>query len=264
MDYLAVNKAAWDKRTKIHVGSKFYDVEGFLTGKSSLQEIELCELDAKGKSLLHLQCHFGLDTLSWAREGADVTGIELSSAAIEQAQELAKQIEIEAKFICSDVYNAPKKVSRQFDIVFTSYGAIAWLPDLDRWAKVVSDCLKAGGQFYMVEFHPIEALLDGYCYFAQAEPDVDDEATYTENNNGETNTVISWPHPIAEVLNALIKAGLELKHYNEFNFSPYDAFAGLKEESITHCTGEQSSRYFLEHKQQRVPLTYSVSAIKRG
>ncbi|RTR37376.1 class I SAM-dependent methyltransferase [Shewanella canadensis] len=264
MDYLTVNKAAWDKRTKIHVGSKFYDIEGFLKGKSSLQEIELCGLNVKGKSLLHLQCHFGLDTLSWAREGADVTGIDLSSAAIEQAQDLAKQIEAEAKFICTDLYNTPERVSRQFDIVFTSYGAIAWLPDLDRWAKVVSDCLKAGGQFYMVEFHPLEALLDGYSYFAQQEPDVDEEGTYTENCDGEINTVMSWPHPISEVLNALMKAGLELKAYNEFDFSPYDAFAGLQEESITNSAGELSTRYFLEHKQQRAPLTYSVSAIKSG
>ncbi|WP_299795604.1 bifunctional 2-polyprenyl-6-hydroxyphenol methylase/3-demethylubiquinol 3-O-methyltransferase UbiG [uncultured Shewanella sp.] len=262
MDYLAINKAAWDKRTSVHVGSKFYDVEGFLAGNSSLQEIELSELDVKGKSLLHLQCHFGLDTLSWAREGAEVTGIDLSSTAVEKAAELARQIEAEAEFICTDVYSTPEKVARQFDIVFTSYGAIAWLPDLDRWARVVSDCLKAGGQFYMVEFHPLEALFDGYSYFAQKEPDIDEEGTYTENCDGEINTLMSWPHPISEVLNALMKAGLELKAYNEFDFSPYDCFEGLTGSIHDSVSGEKVIRYRMQHKQQNIPLCYSVSARK--
>lgn len=122
MDYLAINKSAWNKRTHTHVASKFYDVEGFLSGKCALQEIELSELEVKGKSLLHLQCHFGLDTLSWARKGAEVTGIDLSSTAIEKAQELALQAGLEAEFICTDVYSTAEKVSKQYDIVFTSVG----------------------------------------------------------------------------------------------------------------------------------------------
>ncbi|NRD71983.1 class I SAM-dependent methyltransferase [Shewanella sp. VB17] len=262
MDYLETNKSAWDKRTKIHVGSKFYDVEAFLDGSCSLMEIERAELDVKGKSLLHLQCHFGLDSLSWVREGAQVTGIDLSSVAIEQAQDLAQRSELEAEFICSDVYSVTEKLNRQFDIVFTSYGVICWLPDLTRWAHVISDNLKPGGEFYMAEFHPLEAIFGGYNYFSQAEPDIDEEATYTENCTGEKETVVTWPHPISEVLNALIVAGLEIKMYNEFDFSPYDAFADLQQEMVTDQQGNEHARYVLMHNAQRVPLVYSISAKK--
>ncbi|WP_076413971.1 bifunctional 2-polyprenyl-6-hydroxyphenol methylase/3-demethylubiquinol 3-O-methyltransferase UbiG [Shewanella sp. UCD-KL12] len=262
MDYLAINQSAWNKRTQTHVASKFYDVEGFLSGKCALQEIEVSELAVKGKSLLHLQCHFGLDTLSWARRGAEVTGIDLSSTAIEKAQELAHKTGLEAEFICTDVYGTSKQLSKQYDIVFTSYGALCWLPDLDQWAQVVKSCLKEDGQFYMVEFHPLEALFDGYSYFAQAEPDVDVEGTYTENCSGEKDTLITWPHSISDIVNALLRAGLKLDHYNEFDFSPYNCFAGLNEEVVTQTSGEQVLRYYMEHKAQRVPLTYSISATK--
>ena len=262
MDYLAINKSAWNKRTHTHVASKFYDVAGFLLGKCALQEIELSELEVQGKSLLHLQCHFGLDTLSWARKGAQVTGIDLSSTAIEKGNALTLQAGLAAEFICTDVYGTADKVSKQYDIVFTSYGALCWLPDLDLWAQVVSDCLKSGGQFYMVEFHPLEALFDGYSYFSQAEPDVDEEGTYTENCSGEKDTLITWPHSIADIINALLRTGLRLEHYNEFDFSPYNCFEGLVEEVHVQASGERVLRYVMQHKQQRVPLSYSISAKK--
>ncbi len=262
MDYLTINKTAWNKRTDTHIASKFYDVDGFLSGQCALKEIETNELKVKGKTLLHLQCHFGLDTLSWARKGAEVTGIDLSSTAIDKAQELTKQAGLNAEFICTDVYGTPEVVSKQFDIVFTSYGALCWLPDLDLWAQVVSDCLKAGGQFYMVEFHPLEALFEGYSYFYQTEPDVDEEGTYTENCSGEKNTLVTWPHSISDIINALLKVGLKLEHYNEFGFSPYNCFDGLTEEVHTQSCGDKTVRYVMEHKQQRVPLTYSISAVK--
>ncbi|MGP1782892.1 class I SAM-dependent methyltransferase, partial [Shewanella frigidimarina] len=145
MDYLSVNQQGWDRRVQTHVTSAFYDVAGFLAGKSSLQEIELANLEVKGKNLLHLQCHFGLDTLSWARMGANVTGVDLSPAAITQAQSLAEQTKLNAQFICSDVYSVTESISQQFDLVFTSYGAIVWLPDLDKWAQIIASKLVAGG-----------------------------------------------------------------------------------------------------------------------
>ncbi|MCK8046386.1 class I SAM-dependent methyltransferase [Shewanella sp. 1CM18E] len=267
MDYLSVNQQSWDKRVQTHVTSEFYDVAGFLQGKSSLQEIELAQLNVVGKSLLHLQCHFGLDTLSWARMGADVTGIDLSPAAIAQAKSLAEQAGLTADFICSDVYSVPETVKGEFDVVFTSYGAIVWLPDLDKWAQVIANKLVAGGQFYMVEFHPAQAVFEGYNYFHQDAPDVEDEATYTENANDDTHTFMSWPHSLADVINALIKAGLEINRLDEYPFSPYKCFAGLTEETVTVelAGGRQScKRYFVEHKGQRLPLTYSISATKKA
>ncbi|QLE83807.1 class I SAM-dependent methyltransferase [Shewanella sp. Scap07] len=259
MDYLALNKAAWDARTKTHVGSKFYDVAGFLEGKSSLNEIELSALDVKGKSLLHLQCHFGLDTLSWAREGAKVTGVDLSSVAIEQAQQLATKTDIDAEFVCCDLYSAAATLQRQFDVVFTSYGAICWLPDLDKWAEVIASSLKAGGQFYMVEFHPVEAMLEGYSYFAQEQADVEQEGTYTENASDEKHTMVTWPHSLANVISALLKAGLCLQQFSEFDYSPYNCFADM---IAGGQLGESDERYYILHQQQRIPLCFSIAATK--
>ncbi|MFB2669950.1 class I SAM-dependent methyltransferase [Shewanella xiamenensis] len=253
MDYLTTNKTAWDARTRVHLTSDFYDVAGFLRGNSSLREIELSELDVAGKSLLHLQCHFGLDTLSWARMGAKVIGVDLSEVAIAEARKLAQQTQLSAEFICSDVYSVVGKVEPQ-DIVFTSYGAIVWLPDLTLWAQTIAACLKPGGQFYMAEFHPAQQLFDGYSYFNRGVPDIEQEGTYTENAGDEQHTLMCWSHSLSEVINALLQAGLELAFFHEFAFSPYNCFAGLE--------AQADGRYVLKHQGQQVPLVYSISARK--
>ena len=255
MDYLEVNKDTWDKRTEIHVESEFYNVDGFLNGDNTLNQIEISEIgNVEGKSLLHLQCHFGLDTLGWARLGATVTGVDLSSTAIEQAQALAMASQLDANFICSDVYSFKEKSSEQFDIVFTSYGVICWLPCLDEWAQLIADKLKVGGTFYMAEFHPVFDIVSGYSYFAKDEPDIEEETTYSENAGDETSKVVLWPHPISEVLNALLKAGLRIEHFNEFDYSPYNCFEGLVE--------EETGKYVMRREGQSVPLVYSVKATK--
>jgi len=253
MDYLTTNKIAWDARTRVHLTSDFYDVEGFLSGKTSLTEIELSELAVAGKSLLHLQCHFGLDTLSWARMGAKVIGVDLSEVAIAEARQLAQQTQLSAEFICSDVYSVAGKVEPQ-DIVFTSYGAIVWLPDLTLWAQTIAACLKPGGQFYMAEFHPAQQLFDGYSYFNRGVPDIEQEGTYTENAGDEQYTLMCWSHSLSEVINALLQAGLVLEFFHEFAFSPYNCFAGLE--------AQANGRYVLKHQGQQVPLVYSISARK--
>ncbi|MBM7073873.1 methyltransferase domain-containing protein [Shewanella sp. 202IG2-18] len=255
MDYLKVNKETWDKRTEIHVKSDFYNVDGFIKGDCTLNDIELSELgDVTGKSLLHLQCHFGLDTLSWARRGAKVTGVDLSSSAIEKAQELASAVELDSQFVCSDVYSFDEKSDDKFDIVYTSYGVICWLPDLDKWAQLISNKLNAGGTFYMAEFHPIYDIVEGYSYFYKNEPDIEEEATYSENAGEETSTVVLWPHPISEVLNALIKSGIKIEQFNEFPYSPYNCFDGLEK--------AEEGKYIMRHKGQLVPLIYSIKGVK--
>ncbi|MCO4798848.1 MAG: class I SAM-dependent methyltransferase [Colwelliaceae bacterium] len=256
MDYLAVNKEAWNKRTQVHVESKFYDVDGFLNGKSSLNPIELNEVgDVQGKSLLHLQCHFGQDTLSWAKLGANVTGVDLSSEAINQANELANTLNITAKFICDDIYNFGSTNVEKFDIVFTSYGALCWLPNLDQWASTIASSLTVDGQVNIVEFHPFIDLFTGYSYFPSNAPDVEDEGTYTENCSGEKSTVVTWPHSMSEVINALIKAGLVIESLNEFPFSPYNCFEGLER--------VEGKGYQLLFNGEQVPLVYSIKAIKQ-
>ena len=138
----------------MHLGSKFYDVEAFKDGSSSLNAIELEQVgNVEGKRLLHLQCHFGQDTLSWARLGATVTGVDLSTEAIEQANKLKSALGLDATFVANDIYQFGNESTEEFDIVFTSYGVLCWLPDLNLWAKTISSSLAMGGEFHLVEFH---------------------------------------------------------------------------------------------------------------
>src|SRR5690606_3899602 len=161
MTYLDKNRALWNARVAAHVNSDFYDMAGFRAGKSSLKPPELRLLgDLSGKSVLHLQCHFGQDTLSLARMGAEVTGLDFSDEAIRTARALAEELQLPASFVCGDLYDAPALLQRQYDVVFTSYGVIGWLPDLNRWAEVVASCLKPGGRFVFAEFHPVVWMLD--------------------------------------------------------------------------------------------------------
>ena len=155
-DYKEVNKASWNKVVDEHYNSKFYDVEGFLAGKSSLNSIELDLMpQIKDKKILHLQCHFGMDSISFARLGADVTAVDFSENAIEKAKELAKLCQQDVNFIVSDVYDLPHILNEKFDYVFTSYGVIGWLPDMNKWAKVISHFLKPNGALILAEFHPV-------------------------------------------------------------------------------------------------------------
>ncbi|WP_199612004.1 class I SAM-dependent methyltransferase [Flocculibacter collagenilyticus] len=256
MDYLAVNKQTWDERTKIHVTSDFYDVEGFISGKSSLNEIELTLIgDVNAKSLLHLQCHFGLDTLSWARLGAKTTGVDLSSEAIDKATSLASDLKLDANFVCSDVFQFNMSGDAKYDIVYTSYGVLCWLPDLTRWAETISRSLKQGGKFYLVEFHPVMDLLSGYSYFSKDTPDIEEEATYTENSGDEALPIVTWTHTISEVVNALVNAGIDIEAVDEYPYSPYECYEGLVQ--------AENDMFKFMHKGQLVPLTYSIKGVKR-
>ena len=171
-NYIEINKKTWNEKTEVHVNSDFYDNENFMNGKSSLNTIELELLgDISGKKTLHLQCHFGQDTLSMARMGAIATGVDLSNKAIQTATELNNQLQLNAQFVCSDIYDLPNHLTGEFDIVFTSYGTIGWLPDLDKWAKVITHFLKPNGKFIIADFHPVVWMYDNdfkevfYSYF---------------------------------------------------------------------------------------------------
>jgi len=254
-EYFEMNRVGWDLRAKAHFESKFYDIEGFLAGETSLREIELGELsDVQGRRLLHLQCHFGLDTLSWARRGAICTGVDISSVAIQQARELAERTKLDAEFACSDIYSFKRQTAEPFDIVFSSYGAVCWLPDLKRWAEVVASNLLVGGTFYLVEFHPVYDLLAGYSYFTPAVPDVEEQGTYTENGAEVLAKLATWAHPLSSVVNALVGVGIQVERLNEFPFSPYNCFEGLVE--------REPGRYYLSHRGHDVPIVYSLTGKK--
>jgi SAM-dependent methyltransferase len=245
-----------------------YDVEAFRAGKSKLEGVEVEELgDVRGKTLLHLQCHFGLDTLSWAREGAIVTGIDYSEPAIDQARALAAECGIEARFLVSNVYDLPSNLDGEFDIVVTSYGALCWLPDIDRWARVAAHFVKPGGTFYVVEFHPIVGIFDDdprvtdlivrWPYFPQREPlrwegygDYTDRSAKLEND-----VTYEWPHPPSEVITALIEAGLRIEFFHEFPFVSYAQIPSLMERI-------EDKHYRLTKHDGSLPLLYSVKATK--
>ncbi len=255
MDYIKTNKASWDKRTGTHVTSKFYDVKGFLEGKCVLNSIELSELgDVSGKELLHLQCHFGLDTLSWARRGAVVTGVDLSSAAIAMANEIKAKAGLKATFICSDLYHYGAIANTAYDIVFTSYGVVCWLPCIKQWAEVVTKSLNPGGTFYMAEFHPVYDIAAGYSYFHNSQPDITAEGTYTENNSGEKSTFVTWTHPLSDVINALISAGIKIEQLNEYPYSPYNCFDGMEE--------REQGKFYISQAGHDIPLIYTIKGTK--
>ncbi|MEO0339190.1 MAG: class I SAM-dependent methyltransferase, partial [Bacteroidota bacterium] len=198
-DYLSANKKLWNDKTKVHVKSKFYDIPGFVAGDSSLNAIELGLLgDISGKTILHLQCHFGQDSLSLARMGAKVTGIDLSDEAIKTANDLNQQLGLDAEFICCDVLSIDQYLTEQYDIIFTSYGVTGWLPSLERWGKLIAQFLKPDGQFLIVEFHPVVWMFDepvekiAYSYFNVAPIIEEAEGTYTDKEAPIKNIAYYW------------------------------------------------------------------------
>ena len=261
MNYIEINKNLWNKKTEIHYESEFYDVESFKKGKNSLNPIELQLLgDVTGKKILHLQCHFGQDTISFARLGAKATGVDLSDKAIEKARELNNQVGADATFIQSDIYQLPEVLDEQFDIVFTSYGTIGWLPDMDQWAGVVNRFLKPGGQFLIVEFHPVVWMFSydfkkvEYSYL-KSEPIIEEEeGTYTDVQADIKEQSISWNHGLGEVVNALIKAGLTIADMQEYDYSPYDCFQ--------NTVKLEEGKYQIKGLEGKLPMLYSLLAKK--
>lgn len=224
------NRRAWDAVVEPHLGSPLYSLEAFKRGESSLRSIELEALgDVSGKSLLHLQCHFGKETLSWARLGAEATGVDISEQAIAAARHLGDEIGVPARFIVSDLYDLPGHLDGQFDIVFTSYGVINWLPDLQRWASVVHHFVAPGGVFYIAEIHPALQMLDleqggapfAYDYFNSPEPIVWDGAPdYAGAEVAHEGKHYEWQHSLAEIISPLLAEGLVLEEFREFPWSP--------------------------------------------
>ena len=231
------NRETWNKKVAIHAASDFYDMEAFKAGKSSLNSYELNALgDVSGKSLLHLQCHFGQDTLSWTRLGAQCTGVDISEEGIKLAKILNKELRLDAQFVCCNVLETSKHISENFDIVFTSYGTIGWLPDLRPWAQMISERLKPGGTFYIIDFHPITWMFDysvsppelKYGYHQKEAIYEEYEGTYAED--GITKMIskeYGWNHSLSEVLSSLINTGLTIEAFNEYYASPYDVFPDL-------------------------------------
>ncbi|WP_150451694.1 class I SAM-dependent methyltransferase [Arenibacter lacus] len=262
-NYKAINRASWNSRVETHLSSAFYDLNGFLNGKSSLKSIELDLLgNVKGKSILHLQCHFGQDTISLSRLGAHATGIDLSDKAIEAAKKIAADTNSKTTFICCDIYDLPKHLKKRFDIVFTSYGTIGWLPDLSQWSEIISRFLKPGGKFVFVEFHPVVWMFDdnfekiGYNYFNSGAIVETEQGTYADKNAGIEQEYVMWNHSLSEVIHNLLMAGLEIKAFEEFDYSPYNCF--------NHTVEIAPGKFRIKHLENKIPMVYSLVATKKN
>ena len=262
-NYQAINKKLWNERVPIHATSSFYNVSAFKEGRSSLNAIELELLgNVQQQAWLHLQCHFGMDTLSLAKLGARVTGIDFSETAIDMARSLSNELQCEATFICCDVYDTPSSCNSQFDGVFTSYGTIGWLPDIQQWANTIARCLKPGGQFVMADFHPVIWMYDNaiqhitYSYFNRETILETEEGTYAQPEADLHHTSVSWNHPISDILNALIQAGLRIDVFNEYDYSPYACFPNMTE----YAPGQFQRSEWLG----KVPWVYAIKAVKQA
>lgn len=260
-DYIQLNRDSWNRRTEIHYHSEFYDNDSFLAGRSSLNSIELDLLgDISGKKILHLQCHFGQDTISLSRMRAEAVGVDLSDKAISKATELAAETKQNTRFICCNVYDLSEHMEEEFDIVFTSYGTIGWLPDLDKWAAIVERFLTPGGSFVFVEFHPVVWMFDddfqkvGYNYFNDGPIIENESGTYADRSADLHQQCVGWNHALEEVLSSLLNKKLVLKAFKEYDYSPYNCFA--------HTEEFEPGKFRIKHLANNIPMVYALKMTK--
>jgi SAM-dependent methyltransferase len=240
--WLETNRANWNDRVGVHVTSRFYDVDGWLRDEPGPTPLEHSALgNVEGLSLVHLQCHFGMDTLRWARVGATVTGVDFSPAAIAEATALAKRagLNVRSRFVCANVYDAPETLEGQkFDVVYVSLGSLCWLPNIEMWAEVVAKLLRPGGRLYLHDVHPLSNCLDdggerfAFSYFEAAEPlTFDSDETYTDGGAVTNTTTYEWNHSLAELFGALRESGLVLDAFDELDWTVWPQFPWLVESS---------------------------------
>lgn len=236
------NLANWNDRVAAHLVSPGYDVEGFIADAERVSKavaLDREELgDVRGRSLLHLQCHIGLDTLSWARLGAQVTGLDFSPPAIDAAREISRRTQTSAEFVLADVYEAPEALGKTYDIVYASEGVLCWLPDVAAWARVLRRLTRPGGTAYIRDGHPIfHALdhdrLDGRLeivgsYFEGSAHRYDEPGTYVDTDVHVKHTVnYEWDHGLGEIVNGFIQARFRIESLREYGVSAYQALPGM-------------------------------------
>lgn len=264
-EYSQSNRKLWNEWVHVNAASDLYRLDEFKAGAIKLNALEKEEVGAvAGKTLLHLQCHFGMDTLSWARLGAQVTGVDFSDEAIALAQALAAELKLPARFICSDLYDLDQVLQEQFDVVYTSYGVLGWLPDIPRWAKIVAARVKPGGFFYIAEFHPFALVLDEaaaeykvrYPYFEKEAMAFPVEGSYANRDaQVESSVEYGWNHTLGEIVSSLIDAGLQIEFLHEVPFSVYQQLPFL-------CPDEQGL-WRAPEAVPMLPLMFSLRAGKK-
>lgn len=242
--------------------SDFYSTQGVIDGADTLKSIEVNLIDdIKGKKVLHLQCHFGLDSFSLARRGAKVTAVDFSSVAIEKAKELNEKMELEVRFIESDVYALPEVLNEQFDLIFTTYGVLGWLPDMERWSKVIHRFLKRGGELILVEFHPVVWMFN-YSFtevefaYTVMEAIVEElEGTYADTSAPLKNKSVGWNHGLSTIIQPLIDNGIEINNFEEHLYSPYPCFENVVELA--------PSQYHIKGLENKLPMVFAIKGKKK-
>ena len=270
MDHrIEANRKNWNERTPVHAASEFYDVAGFRSGRITLNDIERTEVGSVvGKSLLHLQCHFGMDTMSWTRLGAQATGVDISDAAIDLAKTLNNELQLNTRFIRSNIYDLPNILDEEFDIVYTAMGVLCWLPDLSGWANIIARFLKPNGIFYILDGHPFSHVFESeenragvqelrvrHPYFKRNEGEFYDggHPSYAGPDIIETGCY-EWQHSVGDILNAILSTGLRIQFFHEFALSGYEAFSGMEK-------GKDGWWRFTSHNDS-VPQIFSLKATK--
>jgi SAM-dependent methyltransferase len=273
-DYRVVNRANWDDRVPAHVASPGYAIRDFLADPEFLSGVVQFDRpllgDVRGLRGVHLQCHIGTDTVSLARLGASMTGLDFSAPAVAAARELAAAAGAEATFVQAELYDAPDVLDRaSFDLVYTGIGALGWLPDIRRWAGVVGALLRPGGRLFIREGHPMLWTLDDeraddlvvvkYPYFEQADPMVFNQGgTYVETDAVFAhNLTHEWNHGLGEIITALLDAGLALTGLTEHDSVPWEALPGKMEQI-------DGGEWRLADNPARLPHSYTLRALKVG
>jgi SAM-dependent methyltransferase len=273
-EFSASNRKLWDEWTPINARSEFYDVEEWMKSHGRMWPFVEQEVgDVLSKDLLHLQCHFGLDTLTWAWRGAKVTGVDYSERAIELARTLAAETGLAATFICSDVLDLPAVLNRQFEIVFTTFGVLRWLPDLAKWAEIVAHFLCPGGFLYLADMHPFALVLDDdadtteprlhYPYFPSAEPlSFPVQGSYADPTANVQHPVeYGWMHSIGEIVTSVAQAGLVIEFLHEFPFAVEKQLPFLIRTDARDPSDSRPGLWTLESSLHgRLPLTFSLKA----
>ena len=268
---LKTNLDCWNEMARVHLDSPNYRVNEFREGKTHLTRLEREEVgDVQDKSLLHLQCHFGLDTMSWARLGARATGLDFSDQAIDLARSLSSELKIPAKFVCSNLYDAPNVLADKFDVVFTSHGVLCWLPDLKGWARVAAHFVKPGGFFYIAEFHPMTQIIDNgggmahvgqakelkveFSYFSRVMREFPPGPDYSDSSVMLSHSSHEWMYTTAGVVTALIETGLVIEFLHEHPVCCFQMFPFM----------EKGPDGWWRIKGDPLPLTLSIKARKPG
>ncbi|HTU15221.1 MAG TPA: class I SAM-dependent methyltransferase [Solirubrobacterales bacterium] len=269
--YLGLNRSNWDERVPLHLGAAEYAVEEFAANPDKLSDVVEFDRerlgDISGLRAAHLQCHIGTDTISLARLGAEVTGLDFSPVSIAAARELAERSGSGAAFVEAELYSAADALgTERFDLVYTGIGALCWLPDIARWARTVAALLVPGGRLFLREAHPVlwaideertEGLILGHPYFETSDPGVWDEPSTYVGDGGRLQASIThqWNHGIGEIITALFAAGLRLTAFMEHTSVPWEALPG-------RMSRDGAGEWSLTEHPERVPLSYTLQAVR--